>query len=286
MLLHPPKSAFHLLHPRTMAKTGTESGVKALKTNPFKKPEFEIFPMEPIPRKSHPSEKPVALPAGRLPRVAIIIDDVGYHRKIDREMMGLGIPLTCAILPESEFGTEMAALAIRKGLEVMLHQPMEPDEYPEVDPGPGALLAAMTPDERIARLKANLDELPGVKGVNNHMGSKLTAMSDEMNQVFTVLKQRGLFFIDSRTTAATQARASARLFKVPFAERDVFLDNIRTRESIQNQIEELINIAEIHGRAVGIGHPHEITYEVLKEMLPSLKTRVDLVPASSIVAVP
>ena len=165
----------------------------------------------------------------------------------------------------------------------MLHLPMEPNEYPMADPGPGALLSSMTPDERIAQLKADLGAVPYIKGVNNHMGSKMTTLSDEMNQIFTVLKKRGLYFIDSRTTAATMSRSSARLFKVPFAERDVFLDHVQTREAVRRQIEHLINIAEINGRAVGIGHPHEVTYEVLKEMLPRLKDRVELVPASEIV---
>ncbi len=287
VLLHPQQSPLQLLHPKTPAKTAAEQAVKPLKITQFKKPEFEIFPIEPIPpRKSSLSEKPVAIPEDRLPKVALIIDDLGYNRETDRKFINLGINITCAILPKSEFGAQTARLAEKNGLETMLHQPMEPNEYPGIDPGPGALLAAMAPDERIAILKANLDALPGIKGVNNHMGSKLTTLSDEMNQVFTVLKQRRLFFIDSRTTAATQTRSSARLFKVPFAERDVFIDHVRTRESIRKQIEALINIAQINGRAVGIGHPHEITYEVLKEMLPQLRARVELVPASKIVAVP
>jgi len=115
------------------------------------------------------------------------------------------------------------------------------------------------------------------------MGSKLTTLSDEMNQVFSVLKKRGLFFIDSRTSAATQARSSAKLFKVPFAERDVFLDHIQDRGAIRTQIEDLMRIAEVSGRAVGIGHPHEATYEVLAQMMPELKKRVRFVFASDIV---
>jgi polysaccharide deacetylase 2 family uncharacterized protein YibQ len=154
-----------------------------------------------------------------------------------------------------------------------------------VDPGPGAILASMTPDERISRLNANIDAVPGVVGVNNHMGSKLTTLSDEMNQMFTVLKSRGLFFVDSRTTAATVSQSSARLFKVPFAERDVFLDHVREEGEVRAQIENLINIAEIHGKAVGIGHPHEVTYRILKEALPEMKKRVRLVSASAIVEV-
>jgi polysaccharide deacetylase 2 family uncharacterized protein YibQ len=193
--------------------------------------------------------------------------------------------LTCAVLPQSAYGRQIAILAKGAGHEVMLHQPMEPNEYPMVDPGPGAILASMTPDERISRLNANIDAVPWVVGVNNHMGSKLTTLSDEMNQVFTALKSRGLFFVDSRTTAATVSQSSARLFKVPFAERDVFLDHVREEGEVRAQIENLMNIAEIHGKAVGIGHPHEVTYRILKEALPGMKKRVRLVPASAIVEV-
>lgn len=165
----------------------------------------------------------------------------------------------------------------------MLHLPMEPDEYPNIDPGPGALLTSMTPDKRIRQLKSDLAAVPHIKGVNNHMGSKMTAMADQMNQVFTVLKKQGLFFIDSRTTSASQCRSSARLFKLPFAERDVFLDHVQTRQAIAQKIDELINIAEINGSAIGIGHPHEITYAVLSDKLPELNRRVRLVSASALV---
>ena len=114
------------------------------------------------------------------------------------------------------------------------------------------------------------------------MGSKMTAMFDQMNQVFSVLKKRNLFFIDSRTTAASQCRSSARLFDIAFAERDVFLDHVLQREAIFTKIEELMDVAEINGSAVAIGHPHPVTYQVLKAALPELKQRVRLVPASAL----
>jgi len=144
-----------------------------------------------------------------------------------KRFLALDAALTCAVLPKSVYYRQIARLARKEGHEVMLHQPMEPNEYPMIDPGPGALLSVMTPDERIKQLNANIDLIPGICGVNNHMGSKTTTMSDEMNRIFTVLKKRGLFFIDSRTTAASVSLSSAKLFKVPFAERDVFLDHVR-----------------------------------------------------------
>jgi hypothetical protein len=160
---------------------------------------------------------------------------------------------------------------------------MEPIEYPDVNPGPGTLLTSMTPDELTHQLEKTLDEVPFIRGVNNHMGSKMTAESSQMYQIFSILKKRNLYFIDSRTTIKTLCKPSARLFQIPFAQRDVFLDHKVEVEFIRKQIKELIRIAQRKGTAVGIGHPHSLTYKVLQEMLPELQKKVRLVPASEIV---
>lgn len=296
--------AYVLLHPQSPEKssvpvTATTKKTAPLKIAKFEKPDFEIFPTEPIlsrraaatppPDKKTSQQKPAKqlplVPHDDRPMVVIIIDDFGYDMGLAEKFLALDPALTCAVLPYSPYDRKIEALAMKLGHEVMLHQPMEPGEYPLVDPGPGALLTSMTPDQRIAQLNANIDRLPGIVGINNHMGSKTTTLSDEMNQIFTVLKKRGLFFVDSRTTAATLSLSSARLFKVPFAERDVFLDHVRKESEIRAQIEHLVHIAEVHGRALGIGHPYELTYKVLKETLPVLKKRVRLVPASAMVEV-
>jgi polysaccharide deacetylase 2 family uncharacterized protein YibQ len=104
-----------------------------------------------------------------------------------------------------------------------------------------------------------------------------------MYQIFSILKKRGLYFIDSRTSAQTLCKPSARLLQIPFAQRDVFLDHEQAPQFIRKQVKELIRIARRNGYAVGIGHPHSTTYEVLREMLPELKKAVQLVPVSKIV---
>jgi len=291
--------AYVLMHPQKIEKApetvpAPPEKVVPLKIAKFEKPDFEIFPAIPIPSRRAAATPKITkkipkdtrkLPKDERPVVAIIIDDFGYDLNLAKRFMALDTKLTCAVLPHSVYFRQIAEQAQKEGHEVMLHQPMEPNEYPMIDPGPGALLSSMSPDERIKQLNANIDLIPGVCGVNNHMGSKTTTMSDEMNQVFTVLKKRGLFFIDSRTTAATLSMSSARLFKVPFAERDVFLDHVRNASEIRAQVEHLINIAEVHGKALGIGHPYEVTYEVLKKALPEMKKRVRLISASEIVEV-
>jgi len=243
-------------------------------------PSFEVYPKENVP--SH-TPKITPLPPSRLPKLVIIIDDLGYDKRIAQKFIDLNANFTFSILPHSPFQKKIASSAHQKGLEIMLHLPMEPFEYPLVNPGDGALLSTMSPDELIDQLESNLNDVPYIKGVNNHMGSKLTSTSTQMYQVFSILKKRNLYFIDSRTTSKTLCRPSARLLQLPFSERDIFLDNILKRDEIQRQLEKLIEIAKKHGYAVGIAHPHQTTYIVFRKMLPELKKQVQLVPASKVV---
>jgi polysaccharide deacetylase 2 family uncharacterized protein YibQ len=280
---------YHLAPPQTPSPPPAAKSPKAKTPAVKKKPTFEIYPKEkpaprqPLARKDIPKSIPKPAPGKTLPSVALILDDLGYDKKIAQKFAQLNVALTFSILPHSPFQQRIARLARSKGLEIMIHMPMEPVEYPEVDPGPGTLLTSMSPDELIDQLDQNLNTLPGVKGVNNHMGSRLTSESTQMYQIFSVLKQRGLFFIDSRTTAESLCEPSARLFQIPFAQRDVFIDHYLKPDFIRNQIKELIRIAKKNGGAVGIMHPHSTTLQVLQEMLPDLKGQVRLVPASKIV---
>ncbi len=273
--------AHHILSRKQPAQPAKK--IPTDKTTALKTPVFEIYPKaDKLLRK--PDYKPKPVPKG-LPKVAIIIDDIGYERRVAEKFVSLDAVLTFSVFPYSPFQQKIIRKAHAKGFEIMLHLPMEPDEYPEVDPGPNALLTTMSPDELIDQLKKNLDAVPLIKGVNNHMGSKMTTESTQMYQIFSVLKKRGLFFVDSRTTPESLCKPSARLLQIPFAERDVFLDHVQKPEFIRKQIKELIRIAEIHGTAIGIAHPHLITYEVFREELPELRKKVRLVPASSIVQI-
>jgi len=245
-------------------------------------PEFEVFPgqEEDINGKDvvrHPISKQSK------PEIAIIIDDLGYDSSIAEKFLNLDQHITLAILPHSPLQRRIATKAYQKGIEVMLHLPMEPVEYPAAKPGPGALLSSMTTDQMISQLEKNINAVPFISGVNNHMGSKITAVSTRMYQIFSILKKKNLYFIDSRTTTTTLCRPSARLLKIKFAERDVFLDNIREPDAIRRQINKLIQKARKKGKAVGIAHPYRITYTILQEELGNIRKKVRLVPASSVV---
>ncbi len=248
----------------------------------IKPPRFEIYPNKEIPhRKSIPKTKP-SVPM-ELPKIAIIIDDLGYDKYIAQKFLDLDAVLTFSILPHSTHAKRIARIAHSKGFDVMLHLPMEPNEYPLINPGPGVLLTSMSPDQLINQLNEDLDTIPFVKGVNNHMGSKMTTVAPQLKQIFSILKKRKLYFIDSRTTVDTLCRSSAQLLQIPFAQKDVFIDHIPKPDFVRKTLHRLIKIADIHGEAVGIGHPHTVTYEVLREMLPELKKKTILVRASDIV---
>ena len=257
------------------------------KTNTLKEKAKNIIKYEVFEDIDHTVlEKPTPPQKVHIPKIAIIIDDIGYDKKISLALCNLNSNITFSVLPFAPFGKLISEKLYAKGSQVMLHLPMEPVEYPRIDPGPGAILASMSPDVLIDQLKKNIQNITHIVGVNNHMGSKLTARSDQMNQIFSILKKKNLFFVDSRTSAESQCRPSARLLKVKFARRDVFLDNNQNTEYIAGQLKKLVALAKKNGSAIGIGHPYDVTLEALSKHLPELKNKVEIVKANVLTAIP
>ena len=233
-----------------------------------------------------PSEKTVGITGrgGKKPaNVAIIIDDLGYDYDLAKKFLSLDGNVTLSVLPHSPFQKRIATAAQKKGRDLLLHLPMEPLEYPDVNPGKGVLLESMGAQEIRRQLKENLEALPTVVGVNNHMGSRLTQNSEKMRQIFTVLKDRGLFFVDSLTSPHSQCRSAARALGLKFASRNIFLDNVQETRAIELQMKRLISIAKNRGQAIGIGHAYPITWAVLNRALPEIQQEVNIVPISTLV---
>ncbi len=249
------------------------------------RPVFEVF--DDTVHHAIPERKPAptTVPKDITPRVAIIIDDIGFDKRISSALADLDRNITLSILPGAPHARAIAESLHASGSEIMLHLPMEPMEYPKVNPGPGALLSTMAPDALLEQLRRDLAAIPHVRGVNNHMGSRITSLSPQMNQIFTVLKQKNLFFIDSLTSKKSLCKNSARLLQISFAQRDVFLDNIQEPAYIKKQLEQLVKVAKRHGTAIGIGHPYKATYATLKSELTRLKSRIKIVPASTLVEI-
>ncbi len=222
----------------------------------------------------------------KFPKIAIIIDDLGYNLNFVKKLLSLNTDLTLSILPYGKYNKKILNLiSKKKNIEIMLHLPMEPYEYPKVNPGDGALFMSMSSDEFIKQLNINIAFIPGLKGVNNHMGSLITSKPLKMHDILSVLKKRNLYFIDSRTTNKTICKSVASYYGILFAERDVFIDHIKDRNFIKKQLKKLVKIAEKKGYAVGIGHPYNLTYNVLKEKLPELKNKIKFITASNIVKI-
>jgi polysaccharide deacetylase 2 family uncharacterized protein YibQ len=219
---------------------------------------------------------------GGLPKIAIVIDDIGNDSDMASSLMELGLPVTLSVLPSSLYARDIAEKATGKGFEVILHLPMEPKNYPTVNPGPDALLTKM--DER--RIKAIIDKglrkVPGVSGVNNHMGSYFTEKEDKMTYVLKELKRRNLFYLDSRTTSNTVGFKLAQKMGIPSGEKSVFLDDDPSRRAVRQQLDRLLGIARYSGTAIGIGHPHEVTLDALKEYASILKKDFQVVPVSEL----
>lgn len=228
--------------------------------------------------------QPSILKAGLRPMVAIVIDDLGGEDRISQELLHWNLPITFSILPFKPHAKSLATEANRRGKEVILHLPMEPHGYPKIKPGEGALLYEMDEERLLRQLSKDIEAVPYIKGVSNHMGSRLMEDPEKMRIVFSELKRRGLFFLDNRTTPQTIGLKTAKSLGLRAMERTLFIDNSSNEEDIKKNLERLIQFSLSKGKAIGIGHPHSSTLKSLKEMIPKMKEKgIDIVPLSSLV---
>jgi len=216
--------------------------------------------------------RPHARPGVANARLAIILDDFGYDRAAADTLLALPFPLTVAVIPHLPLSAEVAEEAFRRGDQVLLHLPME-SENDGAKPEGIELQVGMTPAQVDETLAGMLDSVPHALGVNNHQGSRATADPALMQALMPALRQRGLFFIDSRTTAATVAYDTAERDGVRAASRKVFLDDTPTREAILAQLDLAARDAQRDGWSIAIGHPHPATIGALREGVPRLEAR-------------
>ena len=215
-------------------------------------------------------------------RVAIVIDDLGPNLQYARRLTGLDPSMTFAVIPWQVHSKEIVQLATSLGMEVILHQPMEARQH-QGDGMPGMLYTSMTDREIMDTLSANLDAYSGIAGINNHMGSAFTEDARALGVVFEVLKEKGLYFLDSRTTDRTVGRKLGRLHELPVFERDVFLDNESDDEYMTGMWARFLREAGANGHAVLIAHGRLESIEFLEARLPELKgERLRLLPLSAL----
>ncbi len=194
-----------------------------------------------------------------------------------QRLAALDVPITFAIWPRASHTAATSELARQKGMEILIHQPMEPLSYPDANPGPGALFVSMPGPEIQAIVAENIALVPGATGMNNHMGSRFTEDAEGMDLVFQILRQHGLFFLDSATTPRSAVQTVARQMDMPYIRRQIFLDNLAETDAIRHQLEKVEKLALLHGQAIAIGHPHPETVQAIEEWLPTMNGTVQLV---------
>ena len=198
-----------------------------------------------------------------------VIDDVGNNIFQLKPFLDLPMRMTFAVLPGLKYTEEAVRLIIAAGKDYIIHQPME--AIGGQNPGPGALLVGMNEEQVADIVTDNLKDYSGVRGMNNHMGSAGTADPGLMSILFKVLKEKDMYFLDSRTTSKSAGRETAEAVGIPFAERSIFLDNSKERMAILEAVENGLNVAEKRGHAIMIGHIWtEELADILLDLYPSL----------------
>lgn len=207
------------------------------------------------------------------PQIAIVIDDVGLSTTYTKKIAELHKPITASMLTYGAANSEQARMLQNAGIEIMVHVPMMP--HIPANLAPVTLSPEMSETEIKNSLTAMLDRYKGINiaGINNHMGSLFTERAKAMGYVMEVLHDRGLFFLDSKTTAKSVGKEAAEKYAVPYITRDVFLDNENKYDYIMGQLKQTERVAARKGQAIAIGHPHSETIKALQDWLPSVENR-------------
>lgn len=237
----------------------------------------QSFPPAPEPLPALEITPPaVTKPAPPKAQFALIIDDMGYHKKVGDALIDLPLDITFSFLPFTPHAGSQLSLARERNRDILLHLPMEATDK-KWDLGPGAILTAMTKDEMHDTILKDLNEIPDAIGINNHMGSLFTENKKAMRAFMELTKEHNLFFLDSQTSSRSVAKAVAKELGMLTISRNVFLDNQQDKDQIKKQLDYLIFLAKKHGTAIGIAHPHQNTLDVLRDYLQHQDNDVALV---------
>lgn len=232
--------------------------------------------------RGNPGPETAAPPPGA-PRVAVIVDDLGSRRDVFDVLREIRRPLTVAVMPARPLSATIARDAARAGMEVLLDLPMEPYRYPELDPGPGALLMSMPPAEIQRVVGAHLEAVAPAVGVMNRMGSRLTEDRARMRALLEVLAARRLFLVDAYTSSQSVAFDEARDAGVRAARRQILVDHTRGEVGDRARWDEVAGWAERRGQVIVVAHGHLPTVRLLKEYVPRWEARgLRLVPVSQL----
>ncbi len=228
-------------------------------------PAPEVPPSPPAPLRPQADIPPPPPPRPHGPgQLVLIIDDLGQELLPAATLTQLGLPIVFSILPYAPKAAATAQLAQQAGHEILVHLPCEPkQEGRRVSAGRGALMAGMDAKHIEALLDAAFARVPGAIGANNHMGSRFTEDPAGVLAMMQALQARGKLFIDSVTTPKTALPAVCRQLNIPYLRRTVFLDNVPSTAAVLGQLQKAEALAQKHGVAIAIGHPHAATLRAL-----------------------
>ncbi|SEN38829.1 hypothetical protein SAMN05192533_11287 [Mesobacillus persicus] len=217
--------------------------------------------------------------------LAIVIDDFGNDMKGTEDMLDLPIPLTIAIMPFLSTTERDAQLAHEKGHEVIVHLPMEPKKGKKSWLGPGAITTDMSDQEVRKQVEKAIENVPHAVGMNHHMGSKVTENERVMRIVLEVCREKGVFYLDSKTTGKSVIPKLARELSVPYLENDLFFDHIYSAKHIYHQASKLVDRLEEHKQIIAIGHvgvTGDKVVNALKAYIPEYEKQAEMVPLSAL----
>ncbi|PKN09507.1 MAG: hypothetical protein CVU73_00695 [Deltaproteobacteria bacterium HGW-Deltaproteobacteria-8] len=234
-----------------------------------------------VPAEAEKTAKPERPQAGK-GHLAFIIDDMGEDVGFAKNLAALDVPVAFSIWPDSANREAVLKIAKAHNREILIHLPMQPKGYPKVEPGKHALLVTMTAEQIQADVRRAVERVPGAIGLNNHMGSQFTENVFGMHAALSTVKDKGLFFLDSRTTAETVGEREAKRLGLRFYKRDVFLDNEQNVSAILLQLRKAEALARSRGYAIAIGHPHHETLLALRQWLKDKDNSVSVVPLTSL----
>lgn len=213
-------------------------------------------------------------------RLAIVIDDFGYRKHNEEQVLSLTPAISVAILPNAPLSKEMAQKAYQNGNEILIHMPMAPISKQPLERD---TLRPTMGIEEIRRIIAQaIRNVPHAKGMNNHMGSAMTSDLEAMRRVMKTLSHYQLYFLDSMTIGSSKAAQAAEGTSVQVVKRKVFLDDDQSEAAVRKQFLLAVKMAQKNGSAIAIGHPHPSTVHILQQMIPQLPADVKLVPVSAL----
>ena len=279
-----PKKQENLSSPDIKLEEKTEQAKEPSKDNKTEAPKAQenkqqeqtkVEEKKPEQKKQEPAKKAFGFEkAKKNAQLVFVFDDGGQNLEHLKKFLELPFPITVAVLPQITHSVEAAEMVRKSGNELMLHQPMQ-SVNENINPGPGAITPDMTEAQILSQLFVNINQIAPIAGMNNHEGSGITANADIMAMILQMASENGIYFLDSRTNVETQVPYVAKELGYSYYERNIFLDNEKTRENALAELKKGLALANKNGSVIMIGHIWSADFlpALLKEAYPELKEK-------------